>query len=271
MIRFSPRTAILLAIISVAGLMMFAWPLLLHGHERVQPPFIFLALLPLMLVVLLSELSVGGIDTRMIALLGVLSAIEAVLRAVSAGTGGVELVFFMLILGGRVFGPAFGFVLGCTSLFVAALVTAGVGPWLPYQMLGAARVAMGAGLLPRASGRIEIGLLAAYGIFASYAYGLLLNLQGWPLLTGVTVPGASGNLSYDPTAGIADNLVTFLRYTLVTSTSSWDTMRAITTAVAVALLGPAVLATLRRAARRARITTPETSPPQAEKSLLQAE
>ncbi|MER6942148.1 ECF transporter S component, partial [Nocardioides sp. NPDC000441] len=136
MIRFTPRTAVLLAIISVAGLMMFGWPLLLHGYDRVQPPFIFLALIPLMLVVLLSELSTGGIDTRMIAVLGVLSAIEAVLRAVSAGTGGVELVFFMLILGGRVFGPAFGFVLGCTSLFVAALVTAGVGPWLPYQMLG---------------------------------------------------------------------------------------------------------------------------------------
>ena len=86
MIRFSPRTAVLLVIISVAGLMMFVWPLLLHGYERVQPPFIFLALLPLMLVVLLSELAAGGIDTRMIALLGVLSAIEAVLRAISAGT-----------------------------------------------------------------------------------------------------------------------------------------------------------------------------------------
>ncbi|MFI5627659.1 ECF transporter S component [Nocardioides sp. NPDC051685] len=257
MIRFSPRTAVLLAIISVAGLMMFAWPLLLHGYERVQPPFVFLALLPLMLVVLLSELAAGGIDTRMIALLGVLSAIEAVLRAISAGTGGVELVFFMLILGGRVFGPAFGFVLGCTSLFVAALVTAGVGPWLPYQMLGAAWVAMGAGLLPRlprASGRWEVAMLAAYGIFASYAYGLLLNLQGWPLLTGVTVPGASGNLSYEPGAAFGENLATFLRYTLVTSTSSWDTMRAITTAIAIALLGPAVLATLRRVARRATVT-----------------
>ncbi|MEI7058490.1 ECF transporter S component [Nocardioides sp. CCNWLW239] len=271
MIRFSPRTAVLLAIISLAGLMMFAWPLLLHGYERVQPPFIFLALLPLMLVVLLSELSAGGIDTRMIAVLGVLSAIEAVLRAISAGTGGVELVFFMLILGGRVFGPAFGFVLGCTSLFVAALVTAGVGPWLPYQMLGAAWVAMGAGLLPRASGRREIGLLAAYGIFASYAYGLLLNLQGWPLLTGVTVPGGSGNLSYDPDAAVGENLATFLRYTLITSTSSWDTVRAITTAIAIALLGPAVLATLRRAARRAMITPAEPSLPSAEPSLRSAE
>ena len=45
------------------------------------------------------------------------------------------LVFFLLILAGRVFGPGFGFVLGVTSLFASALMTAGVGPWLPFQML----------------------------------------------------------------------------------------------------------------------------------------
>ena len=71
----------------------------------------------------------------MLAILGVLSAVNAILRGVSAGTGGVELVFFLLILAGRVFGPGFGFVLGCTSLFASALMTAGVGPWLPFQML----------------------------------------------------------------------------------------------------------------------------------------
>ena len=49
-------------------------------------------------------------------------------------------------------------------------------------------------------------------------------------------------------------------------------MRAITTAVAVALLGPAVLATLRRAARRARITTPaEPSPAPVETSPIRVE
>ena len=60
----------------------------------------------------------------------------------------MELVFFLLILAGRVFGPGFGFVLGCTSLFASALMTAGVGPWLPFQMLVSAWVGMGAGLLP---------------------------------------------------------------------------------------------------------------------------
>ena len=131
--------------------MMLIWPLLVRvtPESRVDPPFLFLALLPVVIAVVLAELSEGGLDTRVLAMLGVLSAVIAILRGVSAGTGGVELVFFMLILAGRVFGPGFGFVLGVTSLFASALMTAGVGPWLPFQMLVSAWVGMGAGLLPR--------------------------------------------------------------------------------------------------------------------------
>lgn len=249
--RMGARSVAVIALASLAGLVMLMWPLIAHGTS-VQPPFLFLLLVPVLIVVVLAELSSGGVDPRVLAVLGVLSAIEGVLRGLSGGAAGVELVFFLMILGGRVFGPAFGFVLGCTSLFVSALVTAGVGPWLPYQMLVSAWVGMGAGLLPRRPrGRGEIALLAAYGVVASYLYGLFLNLQGWPLLAGVAVPGHAGNLSYDPTASLGGNLLTFLRYTLITSTGSWDTGRAITTAVAIVALGPAVLTTLRRAARRA--------------------
>ena len=88
-----------------------------------------------MIAVVLAEVSEGGLDPRVLAVLGVLSAVNAMLRGLSPGTAGVELVFFLLILAGRVFGPGFGFVLGCTSLFASALMTAGVGPWLPFQML----------------------------------------------------------------------------------------------------------------------------------------
>jgi len=248
------RSGLVLALASVAGLLMLMWPLLVRGASTVQPPFLFLILLPVVIAVVLAELSSGGMDPRVLAVLGVLAAIEAVLRGLSAGTAGVELVFFLLILAGRVFGAGFGFALGCTSLFASALMTAGVGPWLPYQMLVSAWVGMGAGLLPRrVTGRGEIALLAAYGILASYLYGLLLNLQGWPLLVGVAVPGHDGNLSFDPTAPLGTNLATFGRYTLLTSTGSWDTGRAITTAVAIVVLGPAMLTTLRRAARRATV------------------
>lgn len=256
MIRMSARSAVVLGLTGLIGLVTLLWPLLLDDptSTRVQPPFVFLALLPIVVVVVLAELSEGGLDPRVLAILGLLSAIDAVLRGVSAGAAGVELVFFLIILGGRVYGPAFGFVMGCTSLFVSALVTAGVGPWLPYQMLCSAWIGLGAGLLPRARGKAEIALLAAYGVVVSYLYGLLLNLQGWPLLAGVAIPGHHEQLAFDPAAGLGASLVTFVKYTLITSTTSYDTGRAITTALAITLLGGAVLTTLRRAARRATVT-----------------
>lgn len=144
-------------------------------------------------------------------------------------------------------------MLGCTSLFASALVTAGVGPCLPYQMLAAAGVGMGAGLLPRARGRVEIALLVASGVVSAYAYGLVMNMSSWRYTLGIPVPGQEGGLSYVPGDPLGENLARFGVYTLLTSTGSWDTGRAITTTVMVLLLGPAVLATLRRASRRARV------------------
>lgn len=247
------RSALVLTAGSVAGLMMLCWPLLLQVPDdaRVEPPFLFLALLPLVIVVVLAEFSEGGMDARVLAVLGVLSAVNAVLRGLGAGTAGIELVFFLLILAGRVFGPGFGFVLGCTSLFASALMTAGVGPWLPFQMLLSAWIGMGAGLLPRRlSGRAEIALLVGYGIVASYAFGILMNLSSWPFTLGIAVPGHEGSLSYVAGAPLTENLERFAVYTLLTSTGSWDTGRAITTSVALVVLGPAILTTLRRASRR---------------------
>ncbi|HYH35311.1 MAG TPA: ECF transporter S component, partial [Nocardioides sp.] len=63
--------------------------------------------------------------------------------------------------------------------------------------------------------------------------------------------GHGGSLSYVPGAPMLENLHRFLVYTLLTSTGGWDTVRAVTNAVAIVLLGPAVLTTLRRASRRA--------------------
>jgi energy-coupling factor transport system substrate-specific component len=262
-----PRSVAVLAVASVAGLMMFAWPLLLRpdpGAERIDPPFFFLLLLPLVVGVVVAELTEGGMDSKALAMLGVLTAINAALRGLGAGTAGVELVFFLLILAGRVFGAGFGFVLGCTSLFASALLTSGVGPWLPYQMLASAWIGMGAGLLPRRfTGRGEIAVLVVYGILAAYVFGLLMNLSSWPFTLGIQVPGHDGSLSFVAGASLLDNLHRFGVYTLLTSTGGWDTGRAITNSVAIVLLGPAVLATLRRAARRARygpVDTPHPGP-----------
>ena len=253
-VHLTLRSGLVLGVASVVGLMMLCWPLLLQVQpgERVDPPFLFLALLPLVIAVVLAEVSEGGLDPRVLAVLGVLSAVNAVLRALSPGLAGVELTFFLLILAGRVFGPGFGFVLGCTSLFASALLTAGVGPWLPFQMIVSAWVGMGAGLLPRrVSGRAEIVVLAVYGVLAAYLFGLLMNLSGWPFVAGIAIPGEESSLSYVPGAPLLENLHRFLLYTLLTSSGGWDTVRAVTNAVAIVLLGPAVLTTLRRASRRA--------------------
>jgi len=255
-VPLSWRSTMVLAVSSLGGLMMLMWPLLVRESSggQVGPPFVFLALLPVVIVVVLAEISEGGLDPRVLAVLGVLSAINAVLRGISPGTAGVELVFFILILAGRVFGPGFGFVLGCTSLFASALLTGGVRPWLPYQMLVSAWVGMGAGLLPRRfTGRAEITMLAAYGVVSAYAFGFLMNLSSWPFVLGIAVPGHTG-LAFVPGDPLSENLHRFLVYSLITSTGSFDTGRAITNAVAIIILGPAVLATLRRAARRVVIT-----------------
>jgi energy-coupling factor transport system substrate-specific component len=247
-LRVRPRAALALALASVGGMFAFAWPLLVDAGavlESTSAPLVFALLLPVLLGVVLAEMADGGMDTKALAMLGVLSAIGAALRPLGAGTAGVETVFFLIVLGGRVFGAGFGFVLGATTLFSSALLTGGVGPWLPFQMLGAAWVGLGAGLLPRARGRAELAVLAGYAAFASLLFGFLLNLSFWPFSLGT-----STQISFDATNSVGENLHAFWLFSLATS-MGWDVGRAITTVVLVLLAGPAVLASLRRASRRA--------------------
>jgi len=110
---------------------------------------------------------------------------------------------------------------------------------------------MGAGLLPPARGRREIALLATYGAASAFAYGMLLDLWFWPFTTGT-----GSQLSYVAGAPVLENLHRFLLFTLATSTWGWDMGRAVTNAVAIVVLGPAVLLTLRRASRRAAFSAP---------------
>ena len=252
-IGIRPRAAVALVLSSLAGAAMFLWPLLItpppgtDGHTT-DAPFLFMLILPVVVAVVLAELADGGIDTKALAMLGVLSAIGAALRPLGAGTGGVELVFFTLVLAGRVLGPGFGFALGATTLFASALITAGVGPWLPFQMMASSWVGMGAGLLPFRGlrGRREIAMLATYGALAAYVYGFLMNLWSWPFALG-----SGTELSHVPGDAVLDNLHRFVLYTLSTTSLGWDTGRAITNVAAIVLVGPAVLSALRRASRRA--------------------
>jgi energy-coupling factor transport system substrate-specific component len=243
-----PRATAAIAMASFLGLVAFLWPFVVAPGTFAStetPPLIFGILLVLVLAVVFAEIADGGIDAKALAMLGVLSAINAALRPLGAGTAGIETVFFILVLAGRVYGAGFGFALGCTSLFASALLTAGVGPWMPYQMFGCAWVGMFAGLLPPVRGKAEIAMLAGYGALAGYLFGFLLNLSFWPFSVD-----PSSSIAYRPGLPFVEQWHRYLLFDATTSLG-WDTGRAITNIVAILLAGPAVLAAFRRAARRA--------------------
>ena len=253
-IRVGGRTKVALLVACAFGVIAFGWPFFVSANSDAAlatiAPFFFAAALLLVLAVVLAGVADGGIDAKALALLGVLSALGAALRPLGAGTGGVELVFFLIILGGRALGPGFGFTLGCTTLFASALITSGVGPWMPYQMFGCAIVGLGAGLLPAATGRREIVMLAAYGAASAFVYGLLINLSFWPFTLG-----SDTTLSYVAGGGVLENLHRYVVFDATTSLG-WDTGRAITNALLILVAGAPVLAAIRRATRRAAFGAP---------------
>lgn len=255
-LRLRPRAAVLLAVASALGLLAFGWPLVIHVESTADlahsadAPWIFIALLPLLLGIVVAEIAEGAIDAKAVALLGVLAACGCALR-LPGGVIGFEPVFFLLIPAGRVLGRGFGFVLGALTIFASALITGGVGPWLPFQMFGAAWVGFFAGCLPPAKGRRELAVLAAYGVVAGLAYGLLLDFWFWPVTSSGT------QFSFVAGDPIAANLQRFWGFYLTTSLG-WDIPRAVTTAVLILVVGRPVLNALRRVARRAAFGAPVT-------------
>ena len=276
------RSTALLLLTAAIGVVAFGWPLLASPGSGLahsgDAPWLFAGLLPLLLAVVVAQISEGrvatggqaGLEAKSVALLGVLAAAGAALRPLGAGTAGLEPQFFLMVLAGRVLGPGFGFVLGNVSMFASALLTGGVGPWLPFQMLAMGWFCMGAGLLPgpeRLRGRRELWLLAVYGALSAELYGLVMDLQGWPYIAGLGT-----GVSFVPGAPLRTNLVRFLAYHLSTA-MAWDISRSTLTAVLCLSLGRPLLHALRRASRRAafdaptafvpppRTTTPTATPP----------
>lgn len=241
----------MLTVAAVAGLIAFGWPLFVTpeiGFSTTLAPMVFAMVLPLVLAVVLSELSGRDMDAKALAMLGVLTAVGAVLRPLGTGTVGMEPIFFLLIVGGYVFGAGFGFAQGALTLFASALLTGGVGPWLPYQMLAAGFVGLGSGLLPKSDNpdrrRAILVVLCGYAFWASFAFGWLMDFAFWPF--GI---GPNSQFSFDPQSSPLENLHTFVLYNLVTS-MGWNLGRAITSVALLVLVGPGLLHILQRAARK---------------------
>jgi energy-coupling factor transport system substrate-specific component len=254
-VRLRARSAFTLVVASAVGLLAFLWPLAAPGFlgsHSADAPWLFVVLLPLCLAVVFAELSDGGIDAKAVAVLGILAGIDAALRPLSGGGTGFTFIYLLLICGGRVFGPGFGFSLGALTLFASALLTAGVGPWLPFQMLGAGWVGLGAGSLPRARGRSEVLMLAAYGAVSALLYGALLNLSFWPFARYYPE-----QIAFDPEGSVATNLLHWWRFDITTSLG-FDIPAAVGNVVLMLALGAPVLAALRRVSRRAAFDAPVT-------------
>lgn len=186
-------------------------------------------------------------DARRVALLAVLAAQLAALRFIEVaipGPGEFSPVFAPILLAGHTLGPRFGFQLGALGLLVSALITGGVGPWLPYQMMAAGWVGLSAGLLSRIwpsrfaeARRAEIAFLVAQGAFWGLAYGLLMNLWAWVFL-------GSGQQPDEPAVAALGRLMALMLGAL-----PWDAFRAAGNVLLLLFMGRPVLLLLRRAAR----------------------
>lgn len=242
---------------SLVGGAAFLYPFLLpvlhpSTEDRArsgEAPILFAIVTVLSLVAIAFELDPsrarsGGMPaSKLVALLGVLVAANAALRLVPAFLGASPL-FVLIILVGAVFGPVFGFQMGALTLLVSAFLTGGIGPWLPFQMLGAGWIGLAAGWLPRpVAMRNRLLVLAAFGFVAGLVYGAILNLWSWPFAAPGT--GEDLGLYWNPSLSATDSLHHYARFYLVTSLW-YDAFRAVANAVLIVVIGAPLLRTLDR-------------------------
>ncbi len=181
-----------------------------------------------------------------VALLGVLAASSGLLRLLDLPGGGSG-IFFLVVLAGAAFGPRFGLLLGLSAMATSAVITGGIGPWLPFQMLALAWMGGGAGfvgLVTRRLGRrTEVAALAVYAWIWGFLYGAIMNLWFWPFAVG------DGELAWRPGLDLATTLSHYRAFYLLTS-FGWDAAGALANAALVVATGHLLLPSMRRFAGR---------------------
>jgi energy-coupling factor transport system substrate-specific component len=245
----------LLALTSVIGLGAFFYPFVLppdRGGETAahaaDTPLLLALLVGLAVLILLADLETRRLDTKQIALLGILIATNTALRPLP-GPGGLSPFYILPILGGYVYGAHFGFLLGALSMLTSALFTAGVGVWLPFQMFSMGWVGLISGWLGRPGqalarhGLAERWTLAAWGAVVGMGFGALMNLYSWPYIAPAQV--ADPGQAWDPAGGVSGALRSYLLYYLVTS-FWYDLLRAAGNVALLLVLSAPLLRLLRR-------------------------
>ena len=246
------RPALVYSLVVLVGAAAFLWPFFLAGHALPNQAHsgdapLWAALVGAAVVAAVAlEVRRGTMTGTTVALPGVLSAIAGLLRLLALPGGGNG-IYFLVILAGVAFGPRFGLLLGLLAMAVSAVVTGGIGPWLPFQMLALSWMGAGAGFLGYFTRRLapttEVGVLAAYGWIWGFIYGAILNLWFWPF----QVDG--GALSYSPGLSAGETLHRYWSF-YVASSFAWDAAGALANAVLIVLTGRVVLRSLRRFASR---------------------
>jgi energy-coupling factor transport system substrate-specific component len=247
------RSVVLYALVALVGGAAFLYPFWLpagslpnEAHAG-DAPLVAAAIGALAVAAVTLELRRGAVNGATVALLGMLSALAGFLKLLDLPGGGSGL-FFLVILAGAAFGPRFGLLLGLTAFVVSAILTGGVGPWLPFQMLALGWMGAGAGLLGRATARlrlppwVEVSALAAYGWVWGFVFGAIMNLWFWPFQRG-------GDLSWEPGLGLGETLHRYWSFYVATS-FAWDAAGALANAVIILVLGVPLMGTLRRYAHR---------------------
>lgn len=246
------RPLLVYALVVVVGVVAFLYPFWLPSStsparaHATDAPLLAAVVGALVVAAVTLELQRGTMRGATVALLGMLSASVGLLRLLDLPGGG-NAMFFLLVLAGAAFGPRFGMLLGLCGMATSAVLTGGIGPWLPFQMLTLAWMGGGAGVVGRAvagrPGWVEVGALAVYGWVWGYVYGAVMNLQFWPLVRD------GGPLSWERGMGFGDTLNRYWSFYVATSLA-WDAAGAFVNAVLIVVTGRAVLRGMRRVAHR---------------------
>lgn len=240
------------ALVTIIGIAAFLYPFWLPSHSvpdqahAGDAPLVAGVVGALALTALLVEIRRGSMTAMTVAVLGVLAASEGLLRLIALPLGNNAFYFFV-VLAGVAFGARFGMLLGLSAMAVSAVITGGIGPWLPYQMLALAWLGATAGWIGqvtrRWSPRLEVLALGAFGWVWGFLFGAIMNFWFWPYQR------AGGELDWVPGSGVGATLHRYWSFYVATSFAN-DAARALPTLILILLTGRAVLATLRRFAHR---------------------
>lgn len=228
-----------------AGVLLLAWPFAGTSAPAYAPAFGVVAGAALVLAGL--EGAARRLETRTLALLAAIAALDSVVRAAfPIGFGGFSPFFFLVLCAGYALGPSLGFVTGALAMLASDVAIGALGPYVPYQLLAAGWTGALAGwagiALRRPAGaprRRDLVVLAAAGAVSGLLFGAVTDVLDW------TTYYRGAAFGWQPGLSPAEASRRFGEFYLATSLA-YDSLRSAGNAILVLALGAPVLAALLR-------------------------